>query len=319
MSKIKIILVSLLLPALIGCSNVPTTTTTPPGNDSATTTSIDAPDTAPATDSATPAKTAPETTTPDDPTLPAGQQNRPRPGQDDPANASTPDPFQATLQGNDIYCFGQKVGQLRDDRVQMQLGERTVSFLPPEPGFDVTKLYCHVSEWNEDDYQYGNFSYLGLEVSTKLYGPYAIYKPVLTAEENSRITYKCDSPLATINEQAEDQPGHQAPFLACQTNGLNLLTQYEFNALSGSPVMVTGGEYGESWKKIFIKRGSNLNYFFIGKISRSLNDYWFIGDDIGQYRKKTSEESLNRLIEQTGNSTLISEWQEIVKSFKLEN
>lgn len=326
MPQTKTILASLLLPALLlpvlfGCSTAPAVSNADKAPQSAdsqsteTTTSADA--------------TAEETsgTTTSDPVetdiaLPAGLRNRPSPENGDAANSTSSDPFQASLEGTDIYCFGQKVGQLLEDgRVRMLLGTNNISFLPPDPGFQSKQLFCHPASWQEDDnYSYGNFSYLGLEISTQIHSPYEIYRPILTAEENNGITYKCDSPLASYNEDpANDTKQHPIPFLDCQTNGLNLLTQYEFNAISGSPVMVTGGEYGENWKKIFIKRAGDLNYFFIGKISRSINDYWFVGDEIGQFRKKTSEESLNRLLENPENSKLISDWQEIVKSFQLDS
>lgn len=295
--------------ALWGCAN--TTNNTPGGNQSST----------PDADNNSSGQTQVTQTVIDD-TLPPGQRNRPK--QDgQPANSSQPDPLMATLQNNDIYCFDQKVGYLKDNRVYMQLDSSIVSFIPQSldpsnpdlPAFDIKQLSCQNADWANENYTYGNFSYLGLEISGKVFGPYAIYKPIVTYSENNQVTYKCDGSLVKTGEKYRDN----VPTLNCQTNDTNLLAQYEFSAASGSPQLTTGGEYGVAWKKVFIKRGINLNYFFIGNVSNDFNDYWLAGDAIGKYRKTSSNESLNKLLNRPDVTAKLDAWQEMVKSFQVEN
>jgi hypothetical protein len=154
--------------------------------------------------------------------------------------------------GDDISCYGQRVGVFKNGRLYMKLDERVVSFVPPKihgtevDQFNLKDLTCNSSPSTTNDFVYSNFAYQGLEISTKIYGPYAVYKTVETAKDNNKITYKCDGSLTKTGETYGVYTTNE-PYFDCQTNGKDVLTQYEFTAAEGHPVLTTGGDFGKFW------------------------------------------------------------------------
>ena len=223
------------------------------------------------------------------------------------------DPFFPILKGTDIYCAQEKIGKTENGRVYLKIYDATVSF--DAKNWELNKVFCSYDFTVQDKLKYLGFTYDGLEISPKLYGPYGIYTAVETPEQNQKISFKCDGSLV---QPSDKKP---IPTFYCSTNGKDYLTQYEFQTASVFPMITTGGEYSVAWKKVFIKKSSGFNYFFLGNLGRNepgYDDYWIAGDSAEKYAAKSSKKALDNLVKYPPNSTKIAEWQKIADSFRVE-
>jgi hypothetical protein len=250
----------------------------------------------------------------------------PAPATQQPAEAD--DFFAPQLKGQDIYCHNEKVGKLQDGRIYMKIYGKTVSVEETrlhgtDNTPDISELSC-IYESPLDKAAYVGFSYYGLEISPHLYPPYAVYQTIETPEQNQEITYKCDGSLVKLpkSESGADFGIYtkNAPNYYCETNGQDYLTQYEFQGASGYPILTTGGEYGEQWSKIYIKKQPGLNYFFLASISfdPQMADVWFAGDSQEKYQQLIAKSYLDELLKNPQVTQSQALWDTIVKSFRVE-
>lgn len=238
------------------------------------------------------------------------------------------DPFVPVIKGDDIFCFDKKIGTYKNGRLYMKLDDKIVSFVPPKLSgtdvgdFNLNDLMCESSNARPDDegytnYQYSHFIFQGLEVSTKLYGSYAVYKTIETPEDNNKITYRCDGSLAKTGDKVGEYTKDE-PYFDCQTNGRDFLTQYEFNGAAGAPILTTGGDYGKKWNKIYIKRLDGLNYIFMGSLSLNYEDNWSSDYSMEKFRELSSRDALNELLKAPFNTKSLALWQMLIDSFRIE-
>ncbi len=239
------------------------------------------------------------------------------------------DPNIPVLKDKDIYCNNQKVGKFENGRIYMKVYDQVVSVAQTaltsgSQGID--GLSC-MYEYTYDDVPqtiYRGFSYNDLEISPKLYSPYRINQTIETPAENAKITYKCDGSLAKQMLERTKKYTENFPNFYCETNGKDYLTQYEFGAADGYPVLTTGAEVGESWEKIYIKKVAGLNYIFRGSVWRvggnadDSNIWWSIDEPEDKYKRVTSKSNLDELIKDPEFTKSLALWQPIVDSFKVE-
>jgi len=241
---------------------------------------------------------------------------------------SAMDFFAPVLKGDDIYCFDQKVGTHKNGRVYMKLDGKIISFVAPNLSateadvFDIKDMTCESENVRPDDkgnvaLKYSNFYYQGLEVSTKLYGPYAVYKSVETPEENNKITYRCDGSLAKTGEP-NGKYTKSEPYLDCQTNQKDSLEQFEFSGAAGHPVLTTGGDYGKYWQKIYIRRLAGLNYIFSGSVSADYKDSWSSDSSMDKFKEMSGRAALDELLKNPRYTRTIALWKILVDSFRVE-
>jgi hypothetical protein len=241
---------------------------------------------------------------------------------------SAQDFFAPVLKGDDIYCFDQKVGTHKNGRVYMKLNDKVISFVAPNLSatesdvFDIKDMTCESENVRPDDkgnvaLKYSNFYYQGLEVSTKLYGPYSVYKSVETPEENNKITFRCDGSLAKTAETSGKYTKSE-PYFDCQTNQKDFLEQFEFSGAAGHQVLTTGGDYGKYWQKIFIKRLAGLNYIFSSSVSSDYKDSWSSDSSIDKFKEMSSRQALDELLKNPKYTRTIALWKILVDSFRVE-
>ncbi|MFA5829993.1 MAG: hypothetical protein WC843_05915 [Candidatus Gracilibacteria bacterium] len=225
------------------------------------------------------------------------------------------DPYAPILKGKDIYCSDLKVGKFENGRIYMKLYDQVVSVAQsnlsgPNPG--IAGLNCEYEYGGAVDGKYEGFSYQGLEVSPRMYPPYGVNQTIETPAENAKITYKCDGSLAK-------KAGANYPNFYCETNGKDALTQYEFSAADGYPILTTGADYGESWDKIYIKKVNGLNYIFRGGVSFDDKGIWSSDQSEEKYNMLTAKTYLDDLLKAPEFTKSMALWKPIVDSFKVES
>ncbi len=242
----------------------------------------------------------------------------------------------AQLKGNDIYCFDQKVGAVKGDRVFMKLDDKIISFIPPTffgregSAFNINEMKCNISQWEPADVspyggvkktpQYANFSYQGLDVSTKIYSPNdGIYNSIISPAENKEITYRCDGSLVKMANKDGKYTVNE-PYFNCDTNGKDYLTQFELNGATVYPDLALDNRYSKEWKKIFIKKVDNVNYVLMATLHDSDNDVWLSDADNAQEKliSLSQERYLINLKKDPWNSQGQAQWQQMVDSLKVE-
>jgi hypothetical protein len=163
-----------------------------------------------------------------------------------------------------------------------------------------------------------------LEISPKLYPPYGIYQIIETPQDNNKISFKCDGSLVKKpkSESGADWKNFtkNVPNYYCETNGKDFLSQFEFQTASVYPVLTTGGDYGEGWVRVYIKKAPDLNYFLLGSVTAAggANDYWITGDSSEKYAQLTKKDYLDGLLKNPKVLQSVTLWQNIAGSFRVE-
>lgn len=161
------------------------------------------------------------------------------------------DPAKSVIVENGtILNFDHVRGNLQNNKVNVILDDTLLA------SFNYTSgtLAGDFSLWNgeyggerpDSDFDYF-FSWRGTKVSTQLQSPYGKG----TEKIKKGVAYTCDGPFID-----------NSPYFYCETDGKTYLTQYEFNAATAFAV-ATGGDYGENWKKITVRKVGDKDIFFI--------------------------------------------------------
>lgn len=149
------------------------------------------------------------------------------------------DNFGLELRNNEITFYGKKRGWISGNRIYISFQNNIYSF-EFQDGID--KLSFHEMEGFESVIYYN-----GLTIN--LPDEQGIYDP--------KIAYNCDTPLL-----------RGQPYEYCQTNGTNMLDQYEFGGAYRQ--FSTGGGHGLCWSKIFIQKIDDKNIIFEGGLVGSI-------------------------------------------------
>ena len=199
-----------------------------------------------------------------------------------------------------IYYNREKRGSVTGEKITVIFGDKEEITLEGEPG---KLMLGGIIDENE----FSQFTYDDLHVTTRICGPYMIYRQV------KNPTYACDGSFMTDNE------GNQEPHYYCDTNGKDYISQYEFNGVTSycsedGTGFATGGEVTKTWNKMYMKKINGKNIYIFGMLKQDFIDLYEAKE--GVYQNTISKKYLDTLLSDNENKETVKKWDTIVQSLE---
>ncbi len=205
----------------------------------------------------------------------------------------------ALKDGNILYS-GEKVGTVKDGKIQMTFWGNTYAF----PG-EVGKIMVQEKLLDNEEFAIAGFNYDGVDVGTSMDGQYAKYK----VADISKFSFTCKGTLFTFAET-----GKEVPHYGCETDGKTYWTQYELNSAYMYGVGVTGGEGYDNWNKMYVRKIGDKNLVFVADFSHQIIPTGAAYDEPAKYKEVSTKAALDKLLNDVPTRELIGRWDAFVKS-----